>query len=105
MYECDICLAKIKKQNKKKHEQMTKHKYYCSNLIINKFIVNKDEFDNFKDFFKSHYVDHKKKFNSFGVLIVCKMSGEVSNKVKLPSSLVMEKNIQLFVRCLMVNVG
>ena len=39
--DCDICLTKIKKQNRKKHEQMKKHKYYCSNLIINKHIVNK----------------------------------------------------------------
>ena len=91
MIECYICLTKIKNQNKKKHELMKKHKYYCSNLFINKYIVNKDEFDNFKDNFKSHYVNHKKKFNSFGVLMVRKMNGEVSNKVKLPSSLVMEE--------------
>ena len=83
--ECDIFLTKIKKQNRKKH------KYHYSNLIINKFIVNKDEFNNFEDIFKSHYVDHKKKFNTFDVLLVYKMNGEVSNKVKLPSSLVMEK--------------
>ena len=91
MYECEICLAKIKKRNKNKHEQSKKHNCYCSNLIINKYIVNKDEFDNFKDIFKSHYVSHKKKFNSFVVLIVCKMNEEVSNKVKLPSSLIKEK--------------
>ena len=36
--ECDICLTKIKKQNRKKHKQTKKHKYYYSNLIINKFI-------------------------------------------------------------------
>ena len=33
------------------------------------------------------------------------MNGEVSNKVKLPSSLVMEKKYTAFVRYLMVNVG
>ena len=96
MIECDICLTKIKKRNRKKHEQIKKHKFYCSNPIIIKDIVNKDEFDNFKDIFKSHYVGHKKKFNSFGVLIVCKMKGAVSNKVKLPSSLVMEKRNTAF---------
>ena len=80
MIECDICLSKIKKQNRKKHEQMKKHKYYCSNLFINKYIVNKDEFDSFKDIFNSHYVSHKKKFNSFGVLIVCKRNGEVGDE-------------------------
>ena len=94
--ECDICLTKIRKQNRKKHKQTKKHKYYYSNLIINKFIVNKDEFNNFEDIFKSHYVDHKKKINSFDVLIVYKMNGEVSNKVKLPSSLVMEEKYTAF---------
>ena len=60
---------------------MKKHKNYCSNLIINKHIVNKDEFDKLKNIFKSHYVDHKKKINSFGVLIVCKMNGEVTDEI------------------------
>ena len=94
--ECDICLTKIRKQNRKKHKQTEKHNYYCSNLIIDKNIVNKNEFNNFKDIFKSHYVSHKKKFFSFGVLIVCKINEEVSNKVKLPSSLVMEKKYTAF---------
>ena len=89
--QCDICLTKMKKQNRKKHKQTKKHKHYCSNLIINKHIVNKDEFDNFKDIFKSHYVSHKTKFNNFGVLIVFKMNGEVSDEIKLPSSRVMQK--------------
>ena len=75
MYECDICLSKTKERNKNKHKQSKKQKYYCSNLIITKYIVNKDEFDNFKDIFKSHYVSNKKKFNNFTVLIVCKMNG------------------------------
>ena len=99
MTECDICHTKRKKQNRKKHEQMKKHKYYCSNLIINKYIVNKDELDNFKDVFKSHFVSHKKTFNSFGVLIVCKMNGEVTDEIK-PSSLVMEKKYTAFVKML-----
>ena len=94
--ECDICLTKLKKQNSKKHKQTNKHKNFCSNLRIIKYIVNKDEFDNFKGIFESHYVSHKKKFNSFGVFLVCKIIGKVSNKVKLPSSLVMEKKFTAF---------
>ena len=54
MIECDICLTKIKKQYRKKHEKMKKHNFFCSNLIINRYIVNKDVFDNLKDIFKSH---------------------------------------------------
>ena len=51
----------------------------------------KNDISKFEDIFESHYVSHKKKVNSFGVLIICKKNGEVSNKFKLPSSLVMEK--------------
>ena len=91
MMECDIRHTKTKIQNRKKHEQMKKHKYFCSNLIKNKYLVNKDDFDIFKGIFISHHVTHKKKFNSFGVLIVCKMTREVTDESKLPSSLVMEK--------------
>ena len=96
MIECDVCLTKIKKQNRKKHKQTKKHKYYSSSLITNKYIVNKDDIDNFKDNFKSDYASHKKQFNSFCVLIVCKMNGEVIDEIKLPSSIVMEKKYTAF---------
>ena len=39
MYECDICLAKIKKQNKNKHEKSMKHRYFLSNMIVIKYVV------------------------------------------------------------------
>ena len=38
MYECDICLAKIKKRNKNKHEKSLKHGLFLYiNEIRNKF--------------------------------------------------------------------
>ena len=47
--------------------------------------------------FLNHTMSNKKKkFNGFDVLIVYKMNGEVSNKVKLPSSLVMERKYTAF---------
>ena len=84
-------LLKLKNETERSMSRSKKHKYYCSNLFINKYIVNKGEFDNFKNFFKSHFVTHKKKFNSFAVSIVCKMNAKVTDKIKLPSSLIMEK--------------
>ena len=47
MEECDICLTKIKKRNKNKHEQSKKHKYYSSNLILYKYIVRNLENEKF----------------------------------------------------------
>ena len=38
----------MKKRNKNKHEQSKEHKYF-SNLIVNKYIVIKEEIDKFKD--------------------------------------------------------
>ena len=41
MEECTICLTKIKKRNKNKHNQLKKHQFF-SNLIIYKYFVNYD---------------------------------------------------------------
>ena len=41
MYECDICLAKTKKQNKINHEKSMKHRYFLSNKVVKKYIANK----------------------------------------------------------------
>ena len=59
MYECDIYLTEIKKRNKNKHEKPMKHKYFLSNLIINKYIVKNNEIDRFKDIVQSYYDEHK----------------------------------------------
>ena len=59
MKECDICLSTIKKQNKNKHQQSKKHKYFLPNLIINKYIVRNEEIDKFKDILQSYYEEHK----------------------------------------------
>ena len=72
MEECDICLTKIKKRNKKKHQQSKKHRYLLSNLIINKYIVRNDEIDKFKDILPSYYDKHKIKVNKFSVWIIWK---------------------------------
>ena len=90
MEECDICLTKIKKRYKNKHEQPKKHKYF-SNLIINKYIVRNDEIDNFKDTFRSYCDKHKKKFDKFTVWVFCKLNDEKVDEVKVPNSLIREK--------------
>ena len=70
MYQCDICLTKNKKRNKKKHEKSMKHKYFLSNMIVNKYIVKKDDIGKFKDILQSYCNEHKKKFNEFTVTII-----------------------------------
>ena len=53
MYECDICLAKIKKRNKNKHEKSMKHRCFFSNMIVNKYIVKNNDINKFKGFLQS----------------------------------------------------
>ena len=72
MEECVICLTEDKKQNKSKHQQSKKHRYFLSNLILNEYIVRNDEIDNFKDILQSYYGKHKRKFNKFSVWIIWK---------------------------------
>ena len=58
MYECDICLAKIKKLNKNKHEKLMKHRYFLSNMIVNKHFVKNDN-NKFKNILQSYCDEHK----------------------------------------------
>ena len=62
MNEFDICLAEIKKRNKNKHEKLMKHRYFLSNLIVNKYIVKNIDINKFKDILQS-YCDELKKIS------------------------------------------
>ena len=91
MEECDICLTKIKKRNKNKHQPSKKHRYILSNLIINKYIVRIDEIDKFKDILQSYYDKHKRKFNIFSVWIFWEKNNEIVREIKLPDKVIVEK--------------
>ena len=90
MEECNFCLTKIKKQNKNKHEQSKKHKYF-SNLIINKYIVINDEIDKFKDIFQSYYDKRKKKIDEFTVCVLWMKNDVLKNKISVPSLITIQK--------------
>ena len=86
MYECEICLAKIKKRNKNKHEKSMKHRYFLSNMIVNKYIVKKDDFDQFKNIRQSYCDEHKKKFNEFTVTIIWKRGDMIIDEISVPQT-------------------
>ena len=69
MEECNICLTKIKKRNKNKHDQSEKHKY-LSNLNINKNMVRNPEFIKFEDIIQPYYDEHKKKIDIFSICVM-----------------------------------
>ena len=69
MYEYEICLAKIKKRNKNKHQKTMKHRYFLQNIIVNKYVVKNIDFNKFKDILQSYCDDHKKKFNKITIAI------------------------------------
>ena len=87
MEECNICLTKLKKRNKNKHEQSKKHKSF-SNLIINKYIVKNDENNKFKDILHSYYDKHKMKYENFTVYVMWMKNGLIVNKISVPSIIV-----------------
>ena len=95
MEECDICLTKIKKPKKNKHQQSKKHKYFLSNLIINKYIVRNNEIDKFKDILQSYYDKHKKKFDYVDVLIICKRGNETVREIQIPNKVIIEKRYDI----------
>ena len=87
MYECDICLAKIKKQNRNKHEKSMRHRYFLSNLIVNIYIVRYNDINKFKDILQSYCDEHKKKFNEFTVMIIGKKNDMKMNKISIPRTI------------------
>ena len=91
MEECNICLTKIKKQNKNKHEQSRKHKYF-SNPIINKYIVKMDEFYILIDIVQPYYDEYKKKFDDFTICVKWMNNGLVVNKISVPSTFSFKQN-------------
>ena len=91
MEECNICLTKIKKRNKNKHEKSKKHKFFFSNLIINNYIVRNEEINRFKDILQSFYDEHKNKFDNFTVWIIWKIENQIVCDVKLPDKVIIEK--------------
>ena len=83
MYECDICLAKLKKRNKNKHEKSMKHRYFLSNMIVNKYIVKNNDFNKFKGILQSYYDEHKKKFNKFTIKNIWKKNDMIKIRFQL----------------------
>ena len=90
MEECNICLTKTKKQNKNKHEQSKKHKYF-SNLIINKYIVRNDEIDKFKDIIQSYFNKHKRKIDIFTICAMWRKNEMGVNKLSVSSTITVQK--------------
>ena len=99
MEESDICLTRIKRQNRKKHQQSKKHKSYYSNLIINKYTVRNYENEKFKNTFQPYYDEHKKKFRDFTVWIIFKNNNEVVYEIKLPNNVFVEKKYRIGIGC------
>ena len=91
MYEGDICLAKIKRRYKNKHEKLMKHRYCLSNMIVNKYIVKNIDFIKFKKILLSNCDENKKKFNEFTVTINCKRNDMIINKISIPRTITLQK--------------
>ena len=100
MYECSICLAKIKKRNKNKHQQSKKHRYFFSNMIVNKNIVKNNDINKCKDIFQSYCDEHKKKFNEFTVMNIWKKNDMIKKKSQFHKRLRCKEHICLNQICL-----
>ena len=91
MYECYICLAKIKKRNKNKHEKLMKHRYFLSNMMVNKYIVKINDINKFKNILLSYCDEHEKKFNEFTVTIIWKKNDMIINRISIPCRITLRR--------------
>ena len=92
MYECNICLTKLKERNKNKHEKSKKHRSFLSNMIVIKYIVKNIDINNFKDFLQSYYDEHKNKFNEFTVTIIWKKNDMIKNKISILRTITLQRS-------------
>ena len=81
--KCEISHSLLQRKNKTKHDNTKKHKY-CSNLILNTYIVKDVKLDEFKDVLSKYCFDHIKKFNSFTVRVYWKVNNEIQFKLSVP---------------------
>ena len=95
MYECNFCLTKIKKQNKNKHEKSMKHRYFLSNMIVNKYNVKNNDITKFKNILQSYYDEHKKKFNESFITIIWKKNEMIVNKISIPCTITLQRTHML----------
>ena len=91
MYECSICLAKIKKQNQNKHEKSMKPRCFLSNIFVNKYIVKSNDINKFNVILQSYCDEHKKKFNEFTVTIIWKKIDMIINKIAIPRTITLQR--------------
>ena len=87
MEECNICLTKIKKRNRKKYEQSKKQKYFLLNLIVKKYVIKNDKINKLKDIVQSYYDEHKKNFNQFRIDVIWKKNDVILNKISVPCTI------------------
>ena len=66
MCRCDLCNTYLLDGNKTKHNQAKKHKY-CSNFILNQYVIKNVELSKFKDVFNPYLTAQARKFNFFSV--------------------------------------
>ena len=90
------CLAKIKKRNKNKHEKSIKHRYFLSNMIVNKYVVKNNDINKFQDILQSYCDEHKKKFNEFSITIIWKKNDMITNKISVPRTIITLQRTDMF---------
>ena len=84
MYRCEICDTYLLKRNKTKHEQSLTHKFYYSNLILNRYVIKDAEVAKLKDVFNPYFTAHTRKFIFFTISVLLRLYDErhlISHKI------------------------
>ena len=68
-----------------------KHRYFLSNLIVNKYVDKNNDFNKFKDILQSYCDDHKKKFNKFIITFIWKKNDMIMNRISVPHTITLRR--------------
>ena len=60
-------------------------------MIVNKYIVKKNDINKFRDILQSYCDEHKKKFNEFTATIIWKKNDMSINKISIPRTITLQR--------------
>ena len=78
-FYCEHCDKTINRNFKRKHIKSKNHFYMYNNIVTNKYDIGDVYFSDFENVIHEYIIEQNTKFDSFSILVKCKLYGEDIN--------------------------
>ena len=78
-FYCEHCDKTINRNFKRKHIKSKNHLYMYNNIVTNKYDIGDAYFSDFENVIHEYIIEQNTKFDSFSILVKCKLYGEDIN--------------------------